>query len=71
MGVIPCPHTPVTQAVRHYPGKQNMTRKLSEIKEKVDQIAARINAPQNTLPTYGNSKQLDGWKVEVDSRGYR
>ena len=44
---------------------------LPEIKERVDQLAERIGAPQNALPTYGNSEQGDGVYVEVDSRGYQ
>ena len=44
---------------------------LSEIKQRVDQLAERIGAPQNTLPAYGHSEQGDGVYIEVDSRGYQ
>jgi hypothetical protein len=48
-----------------------MTLTLPEIKELVDQLAERIGAPQNSLPTYGNSEQGNGVYVEVDSKGYQ
>ena len=48
-----------------------MALTLSEIKELVDQLAERIGAPQNTLPTYGHSEEGNGVYVEVDSRGYQ
>jgi hypothetical protein len=43
---------------------------LSEIKPMVDQLAERIGAPQNSLPTYGYSTQTGCPHIEVDSRGY-
>lgn len=42
-----------------------------EIRQLVDQLAERIGARQNMLPTYGHSEQGDGLYVEVDSRGYQ
>src|SRR5688572_4009168 len=46
------------------------TLKLSEIKAMVNRLAAKIGAPQNTLPTYGRSEQTGRPHIEVDSRGY-
>ncbi len=43
---------------------------LSEIKTKVDQLAQKIGAPQNILPTYGLFGMLDRPNVEVGSVVY-
>ena len=49
-----------------------MTEKLSlkQIKSEINQRAAKIDAPQSLLPTYGRS--IDGAHphIEVDARGY-
>ena len=37
----------------------------------IDQVAGKINPPQNDLPTYGNSEQGDGVYVEADLSGYQ
>src|SRR4026209_2782179 len=47
-----------------------MKSTLSEIKASVDQLAERIGAPQDTLPTYGYSEQTARPHIEVDPRGY-
>ncbi len=46
------------------------TLKLSEIETRADELAARIGAPKNILPTYGYSEQTGRPHIEVDSRGY-
>ena len=43
---------------------------LSEIEVKVNELAQKIGAPQNILPTYGYSEQTARSHVEVDSRAY-
>jgi hypothetical protein len=53
------------------PGKQEMKLNLAEIKELVDQLAEKIGASQNILPTYGYSEQSGRPQIEVDSRGYQ
>jgi hypothetical protein len=60
-----------TKAFFRFLGKQKMKLTLSEIKQRIDQLAERISAPPNTLPTYGHSEQGDGLYVEVDSSGYQ
>jgi hypothetical protein len=47
-----------------------MNISLPEIKTSVDQLAERIGAPQDTLPTYGYSEHTARPHVEVDPRGY-
>jgi len=47
-----------------------MKSTLSEIKTSVDQLAERIGAPQDTLPTYGYSEQTARPHVLVDPGGY-
>jgi hypothetical protein len=44
---------------------------LSEVKELIDQLAEKIDAPQNSLPTYGYSEQSGRWEVIVDAEGYQ
>lgn len=44
--------------------------KLSEIEIRVNELAQKIGAPQNILPTYGYSEQSARPHVEVDSRAY-
>ena len=44
--------------------------KLSEIEVKVNELAQKIGAPQNILPTYGYSEQTARPHVEVDSWAY-
>jgi hypothetical protein len=44
---------------------------LTEVKELIDQLAEKINAPQNSLPTYGYSEQSGRWEVIVDAEGYQ
>jgi hypothetical protein len=43
---------------------------LSEIEIKVYELAQKIGAPQNTLPTYGFSEQTDRPHVEISSLTY-
>jgi len=43
---------------------------LSEIELKVNELAKKIGAPQNILPTYGYSEQTARPHVEVSSRAY-
>jgi hypothetical protein len=43
---------------------------LSEIKTKVVPLAAKIDAPKDTLPTFGRSEQTGRPHIEVDSSGY-
>jgi hypothetical protein len=43
---------------------------LSEIEEKVNQLAQKIGAPRNILPTYGYSEQTARPHVEVGSVVY-
>lgn len=43
---------------------------LSEIEEKVNELAQKIEAPQNILPTYGYSEQNARPHVEVSPRAY-
>ncbi len=47
-----------------------MKSTLSEIKASVDQLAERIGAPHDTLPTYGYSEHTARPHVEVDPGGY-
>ena len=47
-----------------------MKSTLSEIKASVDQLAERIGAPQDALPTYGYSEHTARPHVEVDTKGY-
>ena len=47
-----------------------MKSTLSEIKTNVDQLAERIGAPHDTLPTFGYSEHTARPHVEVDPRGY-
>jgi len=47
-----------------------MKSTLSEIKARVDQLAERIGAPQDALPTYGYSEHTARPHVEVDPGGY-
>jgi hypothetical protein len=47
-----------------------MMLKLFEIEIKVNELAQKIGAPQNILPTYGYSEQTARPHVEVDSRAY-
>jgi hypothetical protein len=44
---------------------------LSEVKELIDHLAEKIDAPQNNLPTYGYSEQSGRWEVIVDTEGYQ
>ena len=43
---------------------------LSEIEVKVNELAQKIGAPQNILPTYGYSEQTARPHIEVDSWAY-
>ena len=43
---------------------------LPEIKAEVDQLAAKIDTPENLLPTYGYSRDFAYPHIEVDSRFY-
>jgi hypothetical protein len=43
---------------------------LPEIKAKVDQLAEKIGAPQNVLPTYGYSRGDGHPHIEISSQGY-
>lgn len=43
---------------------------LSEIEVKVNELARKIGAPQNILPTYGYSEQTARPHVEVSPRAY-
>lgn len=43
---------------------------LPEIKAEVDRLAAKIDAPENLLPTYGTSRDFAYPHIEVDSRFY-
>jgi hypothetical protein len=43
---------------------------LSEIEVKVNELAQKIGAPQNILPTYGYSEQTARPHVEVSPRAY-
>ena len=43
---------------------------LAEIKAKVDELAGKIDASSNILPTYGHSEDAARPHIEVDSRGY-
>jgi len=43
---------------------------LSEIEIKVNELAQKIGAPQNTLPSYGYSEQTARPHVEVSPRAY-
>ncbi len=46
-----------------------MATTLSAIKEQVDQLGARINAPQQLLPTYGRSADGARPHIELDDSG--
>jgi hypothetical protein len=43
---------------------------LSQVKYRVTKLAAIIEAPRNTLPTFGHSEQSGRPHVEVDTNGY-
>lgn len=43
---------------------------LNEIKSEVNRLAAKINAPEDSLPTYGYSEDGARPHIEVDSHGY-
>ncbi len=43
---------------------------LPEIKVEVDHLAAKINSPENLLPTYGTSEDFARPHIGVDSRFY-
>jgi hypothetical protein len=43
---------------------------LSQIKYKVEKLARIIEAPEDTLPTFGHSEQTGRPHIEIDSRGY-
>jgi hypothetical protein len=43
---------------------------LSEIKAWVDQLADKINAPQEILPTYGYSKGTGHPHIDIGSQSY-
>jgi len=47
-----------------------MMLQLFEIEGKVNELAQKIGAPQNILPTYGYSEQIARPHVEVDSWAY-
>jgi len=47
-----------------------MFLKLSQTKDRVDELAKIIAAPKETLPTFGRSEQSGQPHVEVDSNGY-
>jgi hypothetical protein len=47
-----------------------MTLTLTEIKSRVKKLAEVIDAPAETLPTFGRSEQSGRPHIEVDSRGY-
>ena len=49
---------------------QKMMLKLFEIEIKVNELAQKIGAPQNILPTYGYSEQTARPHVEVSSWAY-
>ena len=49
---------------------QKMMLKLFEIEIKVNDLAQKIGAPLNILPTYGYSEQTARPHVEVNSRAY-
>lgn len=46
------------------------TMELAEIEVKVNELAVKINAPSNVLPTFGHSQHTGRPHVEVDARGY-
>jgi len=43
---------------------------LAEIKERVTELAAKIGAKEQSLPTYGHSRDFGSTHIEVDHRGY-
>jgi Immunity protein 63 len=43
---------------------------LDEIKKNVDELAAKISAPSNLLPSYGNLKYEAHPYIEVDNLGF-
>lgn len=45
------------------------TLSLDDIKKKVDEFAAKINAPTDLLPTYGYSRDFAYPHIEVDNAG--
>lgn len=47
-----------------------MTLTLSEIESRVKNLTAVIDAPVETLPTFGHSEQSGRPHIEVDSNGY-
>lgn len=47
-----------------------MVLSLAEIKQKVDTLAEKINAPEYALPTYGWSEQSARPHIEVNEQGY-
>jgi Immunity protein 63 len=48
----------------------SMTLPLAEIKSRVKKLAVVIEAPAETLPTFGRSEQSGRPHIEVDSNGY-
>lgn len=46
------------------------TLELSEVQAKVNELAAKIGAPSNVLPTFRYSEHTGRPHVEVDMRGY-
>ncbi len=46
------------------------TLELSEIEARVNELAAKIGAPLNVLPTFGYSQHTGCPHIEVDSKGY-
>ena len=48
----------------------SMTLPLTEIKSRVKKLAEVIEAPAETLPTFGHSEQSGRPHIEVDSNGY-
>ena len=45
------------------------TLSLDDIKKKVDEVAGKINAPTDLLPTYGYSRDFAYPHIEVDNAG--
>ncbi len=43
---------------------------LQQIQSQIESLAARINAPQNILPTYGRSEDFARPHIEADPRGF-
>ena len=45
-------------------------KNLSEIKAEIDRLAARVGAPEDSLPTYGQTRDGARPHIETDARSY-